>query len=161
MPPLIWRLYGPAGFKPAIGLGTGKLMRRRVYKLLVAQVLLAVAAAVAMYGWRGQPEAAGAAVYGGAIALVNTLLLAWRTARAGAAAEADARWSSIGLLAGLLERFVFTLAAFGVGMGVLRLFPPALLVGFAAAQMAYVFARPGHPVGGVQGRDKEQRGSGL
>lgn len=117
-------------------------MRRDVLKLLMAQAGLAVVTALGMYFYR---HAAVATLYGGAIALINTLLLSWRTARAAAMVDKDARWSSFTLLAGVLERFLFTLVAFGLGIGVLRMDPPALIVGFAVAQMGYVVARPKQP----------------
>ncbi|MGH8504861.1 MAG: ATP synthase subunit I [Stenotrophobium sp.] len=120
-------------------------MRRDVYKLLMIQSGLTVVAALGMYFYR---DALGATLYGGAIALINALLLARRTVRAAAMVDRDARWSSFTLLAGVLERFLFTLAAFGLGIGVLRLDPPALIVGFAVAQIGYVLARPRSP--GVQ-----------
>lgn len=118
-------------------------MHRGLRKLLLMQIVLAASAALGMYAFRGTPAAAEAALFGGAIALINTLLLARRTLRAAATADKDARWSTLGLFAGVLERFIFTLVAFGVGMGVLRLDPPSLLVGFAVAQLGFVLARPG------------------
>ncbi|MGH8455702.1 MAG: ATP synthase subunit I [Stenotrophobium sp.] len=117
------------------------MMRHGLRKLLMMQTVLAVGAALGMYAFRGTPAAVEAALYGGAIALVNTLLLARRTLRAAAIADKDARWSTFSLFAGMLERFLFTLVAFGLGMGMLRLGPPALIVGFAAAQLGFVLAK--------------------
>jgi len=118
------------------------MMRGGLRKLLLVQIILAVSAALGMYAFRGIPAAA-AALFGGAIALIDTLLLARRTLRVAATANQDARWSTFSLFAGVLERFIFTLFAFAVGMGVLRLDPPALIVGFAVAQLGFVLARPG------------------
>lgn len=82
-----------------------------------------------------------AAGYGGGIALVNSMLLAWRAGRAAEQATAEsAQWGTLGLLLGVVERFVFTLVAFGVGIGVLRLDPVALMLGFAFAQLGYLGA---------------------
>lgn len=115
-------------------------MHRGLRRLLLMQIVLAASAALGMYAFRGTPAAAEAALFGGAIALINTLLLARRTRRAAATAASNARWSTFVLFAGVLERFVFTLVAFGVGMGVLRLDPPALIVGFAVVQLGFVLA---------------------
>lgn len=117
-------------------------MRHGIVKLLVAQALLIIVAAFAMYMLREHRlDAVGAAFYGGGIALINALLLARRTARAAKAADTDARMSGASLMVGMVERFVFTLVAFGLGFALLRLDPPSLLVGFAAPQLAFVLAR--------------------
>lgn len=117
-------------------------MRREILKLLLVQALLIVAAALVMYVVRGDSlAAAGAAVYGGGIALVNALLLARRTVQAASTVGADARWSGVGLMAGFVERVVFTLVAFGLGIGLWHLDPPSLIAGFAAPQLGFVLAR--------------------
>lgn len=115
-------------------------MGRGLRNILLLQVLLVLLAALAMLLWRGQWSVATAAGYGGAIALTNTLLSARRVRRASARAAGNAAWGTLTLYVGMVERFAFTLVAFGLGMGVLRLYPPALLLGFAAAQLGYLAA---------------------
>ncbi|HEU0196860.1 MAG TPA: ATP synthase subunit I [Nevskiaceae bacterium] len=121
-------------------------MSRGVVKLLAAQVVLALVAMLLMYLLRDHRlSAGGAALYGGAIAWFNALILAWSTSRAGRAAATtkvgDMRIAGFGLIAGVVGRFVFTLAAFAVGVALLRLDPPSLIVGFALPQLAFVVAR--------------------
>lgn len=137
------------------------MMRGELRKLLLVQVVLVLLAALGAQAYCGAFTAAEAALYGGAIALINTLLQARRAMRAATLAGQDARLGAIGLYAGVVERFVFTLAAFAVGMGVLRLNPPALLIGFAVAQLGFVLARPrtsvvatSEPVHGSQDKEK-------
>lgn len=117
-------------------------MRQNVRRLLLSQIVLTLAAALLMYSWR-EPSGytALAAVYGGGMALINSLLLAWRTRRAGEkAVTGEAQLQVLGLMGGMVERFVFTLAAFALGMAVLKLDPPALIAGFACAELGYVAA---------------------
>ncbi|TAM12331.1 MAG: hypothetical protein EPN72_05400 [Nevskiaceae bacterium] len=117
-------------------------MRREIQKLLSAQVALAVAAAGLMYFARGaHVECVVAALYGGAIAVVAAGLLALRTARVGRDVVASGSASPLGLVAGLVERFVFVLVAFGAGIGWLHLDPPSVIVGFAVPQLAFVMMR--------------------
>lgn len=117
-------------------------MRSGLRRLLIAQVVLTLAAALLMYYWRAPTTGIVlAALYGGGIALVDSLLLAWRTRRAAERASAgEGQLQVISLLGGAVERFVFTLAAFGLGMAVLELDPVALIAGFACAEMGYLGA---------------------
>lgn len=113
-------------------------MRRGVRNILSTQVLLATVAALIVYGWQQEAAFALAALYGGGIAIVNTLLLARRANRAAVMAEVNLKWSALSLYAGMFERFFFTALAFAVGMGPLGLPPIVLLAVFAGAQLAYV-----------------------
>jgi ATP synthase protein I len=108
-------------------------------KLLLTQLLLVALVAVGSYLQFGQP-AAQAALFGGCIALVNTLLLAWRVRNAGHRAEQSSSRGALTLYLGAVERFVFTLLAFIAGMGMLKLPPLPMLVAFAAAQLGYWIA---------------------
>src|SRR5699024_6703327 len=83
---------------------------------LSIQVLLATVAALIVFGWQREMELALAALYGGGIAIVNTLLLARRTSRAAVLAEGNLKWSALTLYAGMLERLIFTGVAFAVGL---------------------------------------------
>jgi len=117
-------------------------------KLLLTQFFLVVLVAVGSY-LHGGRWAAQAALFGGCIAFVNTLLLAWRVRNAGQRAERSGSRAAFTLYLGAVERFVFTLLAFIVGMGMLKLPPLPMLVAFAAAQLGYwiVAAREGSAAG--------------
>lgn len=117
-------------------------MRPGVRRLLLSQIVLALAAALLMFSVRAPTGFPGlAALYGGGMALVNSLLLAWRTGRAGRrASDGDGQLQVIMLMAGAVERLVFTLVAFALGMAVFDLDPVALIVGFACAELGYVGA---------------------
>jgi ATP synthase protein I len=111
-------------------------------KLLSIQVLMTVAVAVPSV-WLGGRGMALAAVFGGAIAVMNTLMLGWRVRRAAQATSQDRSRGTLALYMGAVERFVFTLAAFAFGMGFLHLRPEPLLGAFAAAQLGYWVAARG------------------
>ncbi len=109
-------------------------MRKILVSLLVIQAIATLAAAVGFYVYAGL-DAGIAALYGGAMALAVALLLAWRMSRA-----SRPHASAAGLYLGALERMVFVIAAFVVGVALLKLYPPALIVGFIGAEIAYYIA---------------------
>ena len=108
-------------------------MRKALTNLLAIQAGLTLAVAAGFYLYRGNFSAVSA-LYGGAIALVVTSLLAFRLARA-----ARPGAGVIGLYLGTFERFLFIGAAFAFAIAVLKLLPVALLAGFAGAEIGYFF----------------------
>lgn len=109
-------------------------MRETLIRLLAIQALVGVGIAAGFCVYKGV-AAGAAALYGSAIGLAVSLLLAWsikRATRPGA--------SMAGLYLGALERMLFVVIAFGVGIGVLNLAPLALIVGFGVAECAYYIA---------------------
>ncbi len=78
------------------------------------------------------------AAYGGAVAIANTILLSRRLDSAGEMAKENPEGGVLTLYLGVIQRFVFVLVMFGIGMGVLKLLPPPMLGTFAAAQLAYM-----------------------
>ena len=119
-------------------------------KILTIQSLLTLLVAGAGYLQGGMPQA-GAALYGGAIALGNSALLAWRVWRASLAATDSTERGTLHLYLGAVERFVFTLLAFGLGMGTLKLAPLPMLIAFAVAQSGYWFGARDAAVSGDDG----------
>ncbi len=94
-----------------------------------AGMTLAIAAGFFIYRGKG---AGLATLYGGGIALLVSLLLAFRFVRANRPGA-----GAMDLYLGALERFLFVGVAFAVGIAVLKLAPMALLAGFAGAELAY------------------------
>jgi ATP synthase protein I len=107
-------------------------------KLLIIQIILIALVVVGFHLQQGQAVALSA-LFGGSIALVNTLLLAWGVRRAGQTAEKNGTRGALTLYLGAIERFVFTLVGFLVGMGTLKLSPVPMLTSFAVAQLGYWF----------------------
>jgi ATP synthase protein I len=110
-----------------------------VRNIVIAQLIL-VPLVAALSLWV-DVQAALAALYGGGIALGNTLLSARRVARAARVLDRDPGADVRSLYFGAVERFVFVLLTMALGMGWLRLSPPMLLLGFALAHLAYPVAR--------------------
>lgn len=110
-------------------------------KILTIQVFLVLFVA-ALGAWFVDSDTGQAALYGGGIALVNTLLLGFRVQRASANAQHSANQGTFTLYIGAVERFVFTLLAFVLGMGWLKLQAVPLLAAFAIAQLGYWIAAP-------------------
>lgn len=109
-------------------------MRNVVIRLLFMQSIAAVCVAVpagVVYG----SSAAVAAIYGGLVALVMTLMLAWRIGQA-ASSQGALKW----LMLGAAERMIMVCVAFAIGIGVLGLVPVPMLVGFGVAELAYYVA---------------------
>lgn len=109
-------------------------MRNVVKRLLLMQLVAsAVVAALAAVFYGGQ--AGLAAMYGGMIALIMTVMLGWRLRQASQSASA-AKW----LMLGAMERMIMVCVVFAVGIGLLELLPVPILVGFGVAELAYYVA---------------------
>lgn len=115
--------------------------------LLIIQAILV--AAVAGYFALVEESIGGAlaAIYGGGIALSNSILLSRRVVRATENLQQSVNAGVASLYFGAVQRFLLTLAAMGIGMGFLKLDPIALLIAFGAAQAAYFWAAAPRPGG--------------
>ena len=110
---------------------------KRLFSFQAGLVLLAVALAWHWYGTDGVI----AAIYGGGIALINTLWLGRKVELAGEMAEEDVTRGIYAIYFNAVQRFVFVLVALGVGLQALQLTPQPLLLTFGLAQIAYFFGR--------------------
>lgn len=77
--------------------------------------------------------AAASVLFGVSIALVNVLLLVWRSGRANRGPALSAQQSMSLLYLSVFERFAAVAMMFMVGLGVLRLAPLPVLLGFVVA----------------------------
>lgn len=107
-------------------------MRKRLLLIQAVLTLLGSAAAYLIEGY----AASLAVLFGGGIVMVNTLLLHWHHARAVRTAGIDVGKNMRILYRAALERFVITLALFAIGIGIMRLAPLPLILGFIAVQLA-------------------------
>jgi ATP synthase protein I len=80
--------------------------------------------------------------YGGTIAIVASLLLGWRLKRLSTSVKVS---GFVHIYIGALERFVLVVAGMAIGMGWLRLSPFPIIMGFAVAQLGYLFKLPDRP----------------
>lgn len=106
-------------------------------RLLFFQGMLVLIAVAVSYHLRETPGSV-AAIYGGAVALLNTLLLSRRVSRAAQIAETDPQRGAYSIYFSAVQRFVFVLVALGVGLGAIKLQAEPLLATFGIAQLAYL-----------------------
>jgi ATP synthase protein I len=104
-------------------------------KMLAAQSLLTAGIAWTFYIYYGQ-LAAQAALYGGCMVMLNV----WMTNRRMQAATEIAPGDEIRVFyIAAIQRFIFTLGFFVLGMGWLELPPVPMLIAFACAHLGYLF----------------------
>jgi len=115
-----------------------KVMRATVRRVLVIQLLIVLGVS-AVYFLFQSFYAAQSAFYGGSIALFATWLMGWRIRKATEFAAADMSRGAFVIYAGAVQRFFLTMVLMALGMGTLKLAPVAILVGYALAQIAYMF----------------------
>lgn len=80
------------------------------------------------------------ALYGGGVALLNTLWLNRGVVQAGETARENPKLGVYALYFGAVQRFVFVLVALAIGLAALKLMAEPLLLTFGVAQLAYFFA---------------------
>ena len=84
--------------------------------------------------------AALSAAFGGCVAVISTLFLAWRYIVGERRANLGAEWVLRLAYRTALERLVLAAGLLAVGLGVLKLAPIWLLAGFVVAQLAWLAA---------------------
>lgn len=107
--------------------------------LILLQLLITLGAALVLGYWQGD-DAINAALYGGGIAIVNTMLLAWGVSNSNQYSDQNIKASVIPLYISAALRFFFTLIAMAVGMGYFKIHPIFMLIVFGLAYIGYVFA---------------------
>ena len=113
---------------------TGSLLSR-VRMVLSTQLVLVLLTSAVFFLVSGGFQA-GSAGFGGAIALINVLLLEWRRYQTDTGRAIDARQSLLVLYRSALERLLLVALLFALGLGALALDPLALLTGFVMGQVA-------------------------
>jgi ATP synthase protein I len=110
---------------------------RSARRLAVLQLLLLAVISAVFYVVHGGFQAVS--VWGGgAIAIIQTLLLAWRRSCADSGRALSGGESLRLLYRTALERFVLVALLFALVLGVLKLDPLALIVGFITGQLALI-----------------------
>jgi len=108
---------------------------KKMRRLPVKQALLTAILSGGFWVYSGIP-AAQAVLYGGVIAVINSLIQLWHLHRADSSAGCDVRLNMRILYRCSFERLVSTTSLFAIGLGVLKLLPLPLIVGFIVAQGA-------------------------
>lgn len=107
---------------------------RRVLRLQLALLLVASLVALTIWGL----VVAQAVGFGVGIAVVNTLMIAWRMRRGRVASAAQPSLSEF--YRSWLERYLLVGALLAVGLGGLKLMPLGLLGGFILGQVIWILA---------------------
>ncbi|MBL80024.1 MAG: hypothetical protein CMH70_08365 [Nitrosomonadaceae bacterium] len=121
-------------------------MKSSVHRTAVLQIVISIIIGIIAYTLEGEEEA-WAVIYGGAVALINTLLLLWRMESVKHKILRDAKHYLWIFYRSGVERFLVLSALLAIGMGVLKLVPLAVLIGFVVNQLAWIIAP-------LQGRNK-------
>ena len=106
--------------------------------ILKRQAGVLVVVFLAVLFWQGLAIAI-AAVYGGLIAVSNTVLMRWHLLQAAKTAGADAGLNLRKAYSCVAQRWVLTFALFTIGFAVLALRPLPLLIGFTGLQLMLFF----------------------
>ena len=114
-------------------------MESSVHRTAGLQIVTSVVVGMLGYVLQGE-TAAMAALYGGAVALMSTLLLLWRMRRSNREMLLEAHQHLWLFYRSGLERFLVVCVLLALGMGPFNLVPVAVLIGFVAGQLAWVFA---------------------
>lgn len=110
-----------------------------LHPLIVQTALILIAAAVGA-GYSGV-NGAIAALYGGSLILIRTIMLIWYYRRAVNSAGIDVGLNLRIAYRCSLERMAVTVLLLGLGLGILKLEPLALICAFVALQLAGLVGR--------------------
>ena len=105
-------------------------------KVITLQIIIAIVVALVtgltVGRWFGI-----SAFFGGFVSLSVSWLLRRGVLKANKIAKEDPKKGMIALYVGAVQRFVLVLALLGIGFGVFKLDPLAIIIGFGLAQVAY------------------------
>jgi len=121
--------------RPWTGQGWG-VSSREIRRILLGQIVLGlITAAIVLAFWGGSD--ALAALFGAAIAVLNSLTLAFSLERAAAQAASEPGKAARRLFFGFVGRLILVVVMLALAMGWLQLHPLPLVAGFAMTQVAY------------------------
>lgn len=123
--------------------GSASKMADNARKIIALQLVVGFAVAVGFFLKEGYWEALSA-LYGGLVSVISISMLSRGVTQAGRNAQQDAKTSLIILYIGAAVRFVVVLVLFGVGLGVLKLVPLAMIAGFVITQLVFVLLAGRH-----------------
>lgn len=138
--------------QPGIDAATALGIKAR--RVVTAQILMTLVVAMVFFAvkvWFGEAASIGAGVreflsaaFGGLSSVVLALISIRGFKRANQFALSDPKKSMTILYIGAAQRFVAVLVLLGIGLGLLKLAPVALFVGFALAQASYLMGAREH-----------------
>lgn len=114
-------------------------------KVVVFQLGVAIIAAAGAF-WINGVNAVQGTLFGVLTSMVSALLLSWGVVIASRRAVENRNRGMLILYVGAVQRFLLVLAMFGLGVGVLKLNPLFMVIGFGLAQFAFLaIARGAQP----------------
>jgi ATP synthase protein I len=84
------------------------------------------------------PPAAKSLIYGSCVAMLSTLILAWKLKQGESGESLGAEWALRQAYRTEIQRFVWTSVMLAVGFGLLKLPPLWMLLGFVMGQVAWL-----------------------
>ena len=122
-------------------------------RVILIQLALVVLAAV-IFSLEKGTNFALALLFGGGVTIAGTLLSAWRLKVATQAVENSApAVNAVELYKAMFFKLALFIGLFALGLGVLKLAPLAVIMGFIVAQAGYLFSRGYAPRAPRQRRD--------
>ena len=122
-------------------------LRHAVYRLILVQFALVMTCVIYFQLKQGH-DFSLAALYGGAITLITTLVSAWRITVATQSFDGATKRDAVPGVAEFYKtavfRLILTIALLAIGMAGLKLQPMALIIGFVAGTLGH-FVVPSHP----------------
>jgi hypothetical protein len=107
------------------------------YRLAGVQLIVVLLSAGLLQGWLG-PVAVKGVLYGGLVAIANSLLLYWRMRSAIRKFELNAERILRSGFRSSLERFLLAGVLLWIGMGPMNIAPLPVIAGFIAGQLTYI-----------------------
>lgn len=117
-----------------------EMLQQSIVRVIVVQGLttLLVAIIALSHGWFYAISAA----YGGALTIIVAILSGQWVFREKKMTQADPLQSATALYAVAIKRMLVTVAGFAVALGIYKMPPTPLFLGFGAACVGYIFASP-------------------
>ena len=110
-------------------------------QVILLQIVATLFGASIVYSIKGTPQFAIAVLSGGAVSIVNAVLLTWRMARAALHPAHEAHHQLRLMYLYAAERFLVVVALLCMCIAVMKLSPPALLGGFVMGQAVLLAGR--------------------
>ena len=114
-------------------------LHRGARRVLLSQAIILVLIAGVWLSLQGY-FAAFSAAYGGVIALLSTWWLARTIRSATTLVSANPPGGMLTLYSGVAQRLIFSVTALAIGMGLLKLLPLPVLIGFGLTHVGVLFA---------------------
>ncbi len=115
-------------------------LQQTLRRVVLIQAALITMAAVVLFLEKGA-EFTWALLYGGAVTIASTGFSAWRLRLATEPNEHEAGMDVAGVFQSAILKYVLVVGLLALGLGVLKLHPLAVIIGFLLPQIGFLFGR--------------------